>query len=313
VRVPEIGVFVVGMHRSGTSATARLVNLLGVPIGEHADLKSPSDANATGYWESDSLTAFNDRLLRFLGGSWAAPPNLAPGWEDAPEMAGHLELGRSLFGCVHDTERWVWKDPRTCVTLPFWLRALGAPSAVVVTHRNPLEIAASLPPRYEVDKRLALATWERYMRAVIAACSGLPVFVIPYSGLLSRPRRWTEHLRAFLAERGAGWVPAPGWERAAASVDPRLRRHASDDRALATDPDVTAAQRELFALLEAHVGEHDALRFPGLPPEAEDVEALLAARRRSDLARWSDEARRGVIDRRFGFAAAPLVRPSEVA
>src|SRR5256714_7974765 len=113
-------VLVLGMHRSGTSATARLVSLLGLPIGKEDDLKPRSEANPTGYWESNSLTAFNDRLLRFLGGSWAAPPTLPLGWESALRLAGHRRLGGTLFRCVHDREGWVWKDPRTSVTLPFW-------------------------------------------------------------------------------------------------------------------------------------------------------------------------------------------------
>lgn len=313
VRVHELGVLVTGMHRSGTSATARLVNLLGVPIATHADLKPPSEANSAGYWESNSLTAFNDRLLRFLGGSWAAPPRLPPGWEFAPGLAAHRRRGRALFRYVHDTERWVWKDPRNCVTLPFWLLALDRPSAVVLTHRNPLEIARSLTPRYGLSKRLAVSVWERYMRTALAACRGLPVFIMPYSGLLSRPRHWADRLRVFLARRGTEWNPLHSARRASAFIDPGLRHHAVEDGALITDPDLTNEQREIFALLESGVGEHDVFEGWRLPPESEDVEALLAARRKRDLANWSDRVRRGLIDRRYGFAAAPSMLPSEVA
>jgi hypothetical protein len=308
----QIGVFVIGMHRSGTSATARLVNLLGVPIGNNADLKPPSEANTKGYWEANSLTAFNDRLLRFLGGSWAAPPRLRPGWESARSLAGYRRQGQSLFRYVHETERWVWKDPRTCVTLPFWVRTLGAPTTVVLTHRNPLEIARSIPPRYEVSKCLALAIWERYMRTALTASRGLPVFVMPYSELVSHPRHWTERLRAFLEQRGIE-SPAAGAERAAAYIDPGLRRHALEGPSLIADPDLTLEQREIASRLESGIGEHDAFEGWRLPPESKDVESLLARRRQRDLVHWSNAVRRGPIDQRFGFAPTLPQRSREVA
>lgn len=286
MRGSEVGIFVVGMHRSGTSATTRLVNLLGVPIAKRADLKQPSEANRAGYWESNSLTAFNDRLLRDLGGSWAAPPTLSPGWESDPRLADDRRLGRALFRSVHDTGAWAWKDPRTCVTLPFWLQALDVPSVVVLTHRDPLEIARSLPSRFEVGKRLALSIWERYMRTALAAAHGLPVFVMPYSGLLSRPRHWAERLRAFLAQRGIEGCFADGAGRAAAFIDPGLRHHALERHASSAAPDLTLEQREIFALLESAAGEHDVFEGWRLPPESEEVEALLAARRERDLAYW---------------------------
>jgi hypothetical protein len=307
VDAPATGVFVLGMHRSGTSATARLVNLLGVPIGRRADLKPPSEVNKSGYWESNSLTAFNDHLLRDLGGSWAAPPRLPPGWESAPWISGHRSLGRALFRWVHDSERWVWKDPRNCMTLPFWRRTLGAPSVIVLTHRNPLETARSLPHRYGVGKRLALSIWERYMRTALAASRGLPVFVMPYSGLLTRPRRWTDRLRAFLIERGVELGPRDAGGRAAASIDPGLRHFSLADPALSSDPDLSSPQRELFAAIQQAIGEHETFAGLELPPESEDVEALLAARREQDLHYWSNLVGAGREIRHFAHATARAV------
>jgi len=42
-------VLILGMHRSGTSAAARAVNLLGVDLG--APLLPPRDDNPVGCWE----------------------------------------------------------------------------------------------------------------------------------------------------------------------------------------------------------------------------------------------------------------------
>jgi hypothetical protein len=304
VRVFDAGVFVIGMHRSGTSATARLVNLLGVSIGDHADLKPPSPANPTGYWEAESLTAFNDRLLRHLGGSWAAPPPLTPRWESDPRLARHRQWARRTFYSVYRSRQCVWKDPRTSVTLPFWLEALGVRPVVVLTHRQPLEVARSLPRRYNVGKRLALAIWERYAREALAAVRGLPVMVLPYGELVLDPVGWRERLRTFLERHTISCAGAAGRSRAAAFIDPGLRRHAVSADAMVVDPDVTPEQRELFYLLESRVGGHDSFEDVVLPPEPDPVEGLLAARRRSDLARWSNTVLKGEIDRRLASTGA---------
>src|SRR4051794_2356889 len=74
------GVVVLGMHRSGTSAVTRLINLLGVSVGDTADLVGEDHANRRGYWESYSLSTYQEHLLELLGGSWYRPPALAPGW-----------------------------------------------------------------------------------------------------------------------------------------------------------------------------------------------------------------------------------------
>ena len=69
----NVGVFVLGMHRSGTSAATRLVNLLGLPTCIEDDMFPPSFDNPKRNWESMSLTAFNDRVLETLGCDWSCP------------------------------------------------------------------------------------------------------------------------------------------------------------------------------------------------------------------------------------------------
>jgi hypothetical protein len=65
---PCEGVLVVGMHRSGTSATTRVLNLFGLSLCEEKDLWLSLPGNETGYWESSSLSRFNERLLTAAGG-----------------------------------------------------------------------------------------------------------------------------------------------------------------------------------------------------------------------------------------------------
>lgn len=57
----------------------RVINLLGPTVCHSKDLLPPTPENPKGFWESASLTAFNDDLLQFVGGTWSGPPHLGEG------------------------------------------------------------------------------------------------------------------------------------------------------------------------------------------------------------------------------------------
>jgi hypothetical protein len=259
------GVFVLGMHRSGTSAVARLVNLLGIPTCVDEDLLPTTEDNPKGFWESASLAALNDRLLLELGSDWACPPAR----EAAETVARVLPAGR-----------WVWKDPRNCVTLPFWLAFLETEAVAVLVHRNPLEIAASLGTRDGFGTFYSLALWERSLRAGLGALSGLPVLVTTYEDILGSPLEWCAGVRSFLDGLGVP-TSAPAEDEALAFVDGGLRHSESTADDLDADDAVTPPQRALFDALEGLVGAHEALPAVELPPESPLTEALLAARRQA--------------------------------
>ena len=56
------------MHRSGTSALARGLQMLGVYLGN--DFLSPQPDNPTGYWEDKNICELNERLLAVFGLRW---------------------------------------------------------------------------------------------------------------------------------------------------------------------------------------------------------------------------------------------------
>jgi hypothetical protein len=287
------GVFVLGMHRSGTSAVARLVNLLGIPTCLDEDLLPTTEDNPRGFWESASLAALNDRLLLELGSDWACPPALPAGWEHAPELADLRREAAEGVARVLPAGRWVWKDPRNCVTLPFWLASVETEPVAVLVHRNPLEVAASLETRDGFGTLYSLALWERSLRAGLAALAGLPTLVTTYDDVLAAPLEWCAGVRGFLDGLGVP-TSAPAEDEALAFVDGGLRHASSTAEDLRADEAVSGAKRALFDALEGLVGPHD--RFPAveLPPESATTEALLAARRqalaeRRDLAREHEE------------------------
>jgi hypothetical protein len=275
----SLGVLVLGMHRSGTSAATRLVNLLGVPICIEADLPATTDDNPRGYWESVSLTVFNDRLLAALGCDWSCPPLLEAGWEADRALAGLRGEAAELFHEVIPTEQWVWKDPRNCITFDFWVAALDLQPVVVLVDRNPLEVAASLGARDGFGKVYALALWERYLRRCLASISGLPTLVTGYDELLSDPLAWCESVGRFLEGAGVA-TAAVDVGSARRHVDPDLRHARFTSEELLRDPAVSKPQQELAHALGSLRGPHESLDAPNLAPESPSTEALLAERRR---------------------------------
>jgi hypothetical protein len=145
-------VIVVGMHRSGTSAVARVLNAIGVFMG--ADLQRDH--------ESRTFIAVNEALLQRYGASWDAPAAVNRAWQSGASLAALRDrvrrrlngaLGEAYLGpdrgWVDVTARpWGWKDPRTSFTLPLW-HALWPAAPVVCVERNGVDVAASLRRRHE--------------------------------------------------------------------------------------------------------------------------------------------------------------------
>src|SRR5262249_54062286 len=146
----------------------------------------PADeANQKGYWESRRLTEFQESLLEKLGGDWAAPPPLEPGWEQDWRLVRRVGLARRVFREIYGAdEQWLWKDPRSTLLLPFWRRALKVEPIVIGIFRDPLEVAGSLARRDRMPTHEALALWETYNRALLVNIRGLPALIVGYEDLL---------------------------------------------------------------------------------------------------------------------------------
>jgi hypothetical protein len=243
---PGRSVLVLGMHRSGTSVVTRVINLLGPSLCREQDLYLAPD-NPTGHWESVSLVAFNERLLGAFGGVPAAPAAPEPGWEKHPAAVALYQEGLQVFKRAYPGPVWVWKDPRTCLTLPFWRRVLPEPMAAVFVHREPLQVARSMQRRDGFGKAHCIAQWERYARSALRDAAGMPLVTISFSDLMADPTAMVTRLAADLAGLG---VPVPGdVSRAAGFVaaDVAVNRHLP--ASLAGDPDVTGGQCALLAAI----------------------------------------------------------------
>jgi hypothetical protein len=278
-----VGVIVLGTHRSGTSAVTRVVNLLGAQVGAPQMAAKPD--NPSGFWEVQPLVDLDDELLEHLGGSWDAPPLPAPGFESASDVAPLVTAAGEAFGAAHPFPRWVWKDPRACVVLPFWRRVLGAGHPLVIVLRAPLAVTASLVRRNGIATELGLAIWERSTRGILRDATGAPAIVVDYDDVVDDPAGVVAALRSFLVEHGALDAGAEVDGAALRDFVSADLRHTWAPPPLAEHPAASGEQTELDRIARSLLGAHDALPALGLPAETPWVADVVAARRAGNTAR----------------------------
>lgn len=273
------GVFVLGMHRSGTSATMQALAQMGVPTCRESDFIPGLKGNPRGHFESGTLVAANKELLARAGGFWWSPPS-----DDAISSAASEEFvmsARRRFLNVHTTAQWACKDPSCCLTLSFWAGALDVSPIILAVSRNPAEVASSLHRRSGLPKSLGLALWERYTRAMLSHISGRAAVISDYADLLENPATWAASVHDFLSTCGLS-LPPLDRGRVASSLEPGLRHRRIELSELKRDPEVTASQVELYRLVVGLAGASQQWEGIPLPPESTGMDRRLRRARRLD-------------------------------
>jgi hypothetical protein len=217
--------FVVGMHRSGTSALCAALEASGATFGGEL-LGAMPGVNDEGFWEDEAVVALNERLLLALGVQWySVDPEILPiDWGDSRFDALRGEVRETLERGFGDGPLEVLKDPRLCITLPFWLAAceeLGIEASVLVSNRAPLEVARSLQKRDAFPLAFGLRLYASY-REFIAASAPADTIYVTYDQLLGDPLALMEEL----ATRLPLTVDAG---RLSAAVRSDLKHQVSDD------------------------------------------------------------------------------------
>jgi hypothetical protein len=197
-------VCILGMHRSGTSVLARVLNLLGAYLGPPEQMMPAAPENPKGFWEHLAITQVNDAILARLGGTVLDPPGFAEGWVNDPKIADLRQTAGALVARdFADAVMWGWKDPRTCLTLPFWQELLPS-MRYVLSLRQPWSVARSLQRRDGLTLAKALHLWLLHLRQALAHTEGQPRIVVAYEDLLTDWRKEVRRLARFIGRPGEG-------------------------------------------------------------------------------------------------------------
>ena len=147
-------IIIIGMHRSGTSLIARVLEQQGLFLGKRKQRNH----------EAMFFLRLNTWLLRQSGGAWDQPEPihflvanqrvraLVVGYLHfmlrSPRIMSYLGWSDYLrYRSPYDFPRpWGWKDPRTTYTLPVWLE-LFPEAKVVHVYRHGVDVSHSLRTR----------------------------------------------------------------------------------------------------------------------------------------------------------------------
>ncbi|MFN8392952.1 MAG: hypothetical protein U0136_21845 [Bdellovibrionota bacterium] len=224
-------IIVLSMHRSGSSACTRLLNMMGAYIGPEGITTSPNQENPKGFWERRDLRRLDDDVLHALGADWdsvsAFTTSSLLSLRDGDKA---LELDARFDEILEDLDQhrpWVLKEPRLCLLLPLWLAALDFPVAVI-PYRNPLEVAKSLETRNQIPTDTGLALWEMYSSHILRLAEQIPHVFVSYRELVAHPVQTAQRLLTDLAELGVKGLRLPASAEITDFVDTSLYRERAE-------------------------------------------------------------------------------------
>lgn len=273
----KVAVIVLGMHRSGTSSLAGMLDGLG--CRGPATLMPASKTNAAGYYESLPVSQLNDAILAALGSRWDNWRPLRPDVHLSPRLAEFHDKARAMIEAEYGDGSLIYlKDPRISMLLPFWrgvLEAAGYRCVHLHTHRSPSEIAASLQRRNEIDPGLSLLAWLSQVLQAERHSRGQVRHFTSYEALLRDPAAV-----AMAAETAFGFPwPRPA-EDGAGRVNRALRHHDDGARAVLEDARVPGLIRQTLEILErwAAQGEQaaDHTQLDDIAAAFDEAEGLFA-------------------------------------
>lgn len=261
-RPGKVAVLVLGMHRSGTSSLAGLLDRLGC---KGPATPMPADqSNAKGYFESLPIFRLNDAILKAAGSQWNDWRPLHPDWHLSPRFGEFRDKAQLILKEEFNDASLIYlKDPRICLLLPFWqevLLKMGYRSVFLNTYRNPLDVAASLKKRNNMDPGLSLLVWLRHVLEAERQSRGKIRFFTSYENVLQNPGAVASAMESSFG------FPWPVCSSAGLDlVDNSLRHHRSDLKAVFDNDQISPLVQDTLSVLEDWVAhgekssDHDGL------------------------------------------------------
>ena len=216
-------ILVLGMHRSGTSMVARLLNMMGVYFAPEGVSTGANAENPKGFWERRDVRDLNDMLLRTAKADWDRVASFAIPGVPSQSVANFRKEAKKIILGMDAHRPWFLKEPRLCILAPFWLELLEIPVCLFV-YRSPLEVARSLAMRNGFGFAFSLALWERYSSAALNATRRYPRIQVNHADLITDPVGTVRQLQQKLEVLEVHGLRAPSYQEIRAFIDLSLYR-----------------------------------------------------------------------------------------
>ena len=194
--------FVVGMHRSGTSLVTKSLEVVGVELG--TQLIPAADDNPKGFFEDEDCVKLNEAILASMDLRWDIPTLMLEQDLSSQSLLPYVKDAAYLLKTkLKNSNYFALKDPRFCLLLPVWIAAakmVNIDPSFVITVRNPLEVAHSLWNRNQFEYQKGLDLWMTHNFSLIDFLleDSSKRIVVSYENLLSNPQQQLSRLAKFV-------------------------------------------------------------------------------------------------------------------
>ena len=190
--------FILGMHRSGTSALGGTLNILGLDFG--TNLMKADQENPKGYYENNLVYEINRTILKEAQSSWD-DYNFDISTISVEKKEVYIKQIIDLINNEFKySESIAIKDPRICMLFPIWEEALvrlDIDIKIILPYRNPIEVAQSLKIRNDFSQEKSLLIWSKHFLSAEYLSRGYERIFISFDSLVKAPVKTMNTLSKF--------------------------------------------------------------------------------------------------------------------
>lgn len=180
---------ILGMHRSGTSATSGLFNMNGYDLG--MSIMNANWSNPKGFYENFKINSFSNDLFQILHVNWHNTLGLNGQWWKDPKPDEIKKNLKELIESDYTKEgNLLFKDPRMCILLPLYnevLVEMGFNVSFIITLRNPRAVARSLNRRDGFSYKKSIRIYMDYMIKAEQYTRGKKRCFVDYDSIITNP------------------------------------------------------------------------------------------------------------------------------
>jgi hypothetical protein len=246
---------VLGMHRSGTSVTARLMECLGGV--NSSNLHPPLANNPKGFFEDYDIEQLNEyTVLPSLGIKWHSV-----GFVDWSRLSSSdrskfalqaVEIVRKNYNPANSLS--ILKEPRIGILLPFWLSVLrhaGYNVKVVCAVRDPISVARSLQKRDGLSTTHGGMLYVTNWLSILNYIQELPVAFVSFEEVFQDPAAVLRKVSEKLQIRPPQDFEVRVHQFASDFINPALCHHRIESQDLALETDLPPLAIEAYEHLLA--------------------------------------------------------------